>query len=160
VSIRIYLTFILYLISGPAAHAGSDIYFSHTNSSTSKSNKIKAGIEIFPEHKITAIYSKTVSDPSENLADPNSSQLKIGYRYKYTPDTSFSINVKKNDDSYFFEGQSFSAQINQKFLSFELESSNDQEPSIPDMGYHLNLNKKSTRKFNKKTTMLPPFQSI
>jgi len=104
-----------------AASAGSDIGYVYTQSVYSTSQKIKAGVQIFPNHKISTSFSATALDPGLN-PDAATSVLKIAYRYKINSDISLTSELKKTNDTYFFEGTSASIQSTLKFYSIENEN--------------------------------------
>lgn len=117
----------LLLLSQPV-FASSDLGLSLSNSSSSKSFRLKFGTSITDFQKISLSYSKSDLDPN-SYSDTSADSLKLNYRLKWNPVFNTSFDLKKNNDGYFFEGYSGAIQVGLKIFSFDvpLEVINDSE---------------------------------
>ncbi len=86
------------------AFAGGDLGYTRSQSSSSYTNKVSAAYKFDKQNKITLSASQT-KDTTGSVADDQTSQQKLAYRYKTEAGTTFTVEGKKTDDSYNFIGQ-------------------------------------------------------
>lgn len=89
------------LLSVGECQAGSELNFSQTRSSAALANRIKLGIEFNPSHKVTLVARKTTS--LADVDDRETSSVRLGYRYRTESGSSLFCDLRKSDESYFFE---------------------------------------------------------
>lgn len=82
----------------------SDIGYGQTQSTTSKSHRVKISYKINKANKASISYR--TSQSSSGYEDPNSSTIRLSYRYKLDGGSTYTIDMKKSDELYFYEGLS------------------------------------------------------
>lgn len=82
----------------------SDIGYGQTQSATSKSHRVKISYKINKNNKLSLAYR--TSQSSSDYEDPNSSAIRLSYHYKHDGGSTYTIEMKKSDELYFYEGLS------------------------------------------------------
>lgn len=94
---------------------GSDLGFSQTRSSTSKSSRVRLSYDFSPYQKVTLVLRKT---QLIDATDDKASGAKLTYRYKDEEGHALSVFLGKDDEAYFYESVSGGLQY-----GFDLSSS-------------------------------------
>lgn len=93
-----------------------DVGVSSSQSTAIKSQKIKFSHSFNKKNKVS-LSLKTSTD-IQATDDAKSSQVKLGYRYKFDNDLSFSPYFKKSDEFYNFTSQGFGIDLSYPIYSY------------------------------------------
>lgn len=88
----------------------SDVGYFASQSPFTDSQRAKVGIRIDPSNKISLSYASSKAKTA--LEDPNSSNIKLSYRYGRTGETSFTTDLRVSDEAYFFNGKGLNFKSN------------------------------------------------
>ena len=83
----------------------SDVGYTHSQSSSSKSDRVSATYSIDKQNKISVSYNQS-KDTTGTVVDDQSNSLKLGYKHKFEEGNSLAVDYKKTDETYYFEGSS------------------------------------------------------
>jgi len=84
----------------------SDVGYTHSQSSSSRSDRVTATYKINKQNKVGISYNQS-KDTTGTTADDQSSSLKLSYKHKFEEGNSLAIDYKKTDETYDFDGSSF-----------------------------------------------------
>jgi hypothetical protein len=90
-----------FISSLSVAHAGSEVGFSQTRSSAAIANRVKLGLALGVSHKLSFVARRTVS--LADVDDRDASSFRLGYRYRFEGGSHFSFDLRRSDESYFYE---------------------------------------------------------
>ena len=100
-----YLALLALVMAGRVVTAADIGYFA-TQSTYTESQRLKVGMRFDPASKFSLSWASSKAKTA--LEDPNTSFLKLGYRYGTSGAKNFGIDLKVSDESYFFNGKSVS----------------------------------------------------
>ncbi len=100
--LKIKLLFLIFLATWTGQAWSSEVSYTYSQSNLSESNKYKLSYNFDRQNKIGLSYRS--SQDSTGAVDNFSSTFKFNYRYRTESYTTYSLDVKKTDESYFYEG--------------------------------------------------------
>ncbi len=100
----------------------------HSQSSSTRSNRIHVSEKLMQIHKLSLMYSESI-DTTGQLTDPRAYSSKLSYRYRISEDLNISIDAKTFNDYYNYNGTGFSFKSSYKVFSIDFRE-NDKLSSL------------------------------
>lgn len=107
----------------PYVVCASDVGYTHSQSSSSRSDRVSATYTINKQNKVSASYNQS-KDTTGTVTDNQSNSLKLGYKHKFEEGHSLVLDYKKTDETYYFEGSSVA--LKGSLVLFNISDSQEQ----------------------------------
>lgn len=104
---------------------------SQSSSQNSRTQSYQLGIDFGQSGKLNLGYSST-RDLTGDLEDPSASATKISYRQRLNPGFSFTAEVKRTDDFFYFTGQGVGLRLNARLFRWQTSAGEEADLAVEE----------------------------